>query len=530
MREHATNSALRNSESPKSIRVLDLRVKSPIHIGTREGRLGATEFVFESGRVYLVDENLLGLFLKERNLIDQFVMEVKKGPFQMGDFLEKFGKLKGQSDLERVCRISIQGGHQSMQDFRPFVRDGSGTVYIPGTSIKGVFRTAVLYRMLKQDTAALKAASSKIKADNPKEINRLRKFYSEEWLQKKNLQCFTLPSNRQGPNWDILRCLSVRDAYPLGQIRTQVIQIKFLSGSGDGTHYWSQDKRHPKDLAIWLEAVVDGTFRLELTWDNWLFEQFKINNQGRQFPLSGLDDLLDAVREMNSDLRKHEIDFYTPKASIQKSDGALAAAVVKRWYESAPGNLFRVGFGSGMLSTTVGLALSDELRQKIRDACGSGPRPGDPAPKSRRVWVRGQSEVLPLGWLLIQEADPSRMPLMPELAKIARAFATHGPGEKKDTGGSKVDDASCKGSQEAKPPSPIEIWEPAEVRWDRGKDEIIAMAQGKKATARGRDLCQDPSMRHFLEAQKKGKPFKAKVEVEVIGESYRKIVKVEPMG
>jgi len=51
-----------------------------------------------------------------------------------------------------------------------------------------------------------------------------------------------------------------------------------------------------------------------------------------------------------------------------------------------------------MLSTTVNLTLPAVLRKKIRDACGLR-RPGDPAPKSRRVWKKSENKVLPMGWM-----------------------------------------------------------------------------------------------------------------------------------
>ena len=56
-----------------------------------------------------------------------------------------------------------------------------------------------------------------------------------------------------------------------------------------------------------------------------------------------------------------------------------------------------------MLSTTEDLALPAELRGKIRDACGSGRGLGDPASKSRRVWRKSENEVLPMGWMKINE-------------------------------------------------------------------------------------------------------------------------------
>jgi|GEM_PF-782665 len=527
MRNHAINSSFDDGKSPRTTLLLDLIVRSPIHIGTREGKLGPTEFVFDSGKVYVVDEKLLGLFLKERNLIHQFMMEVAKGPFRLATFLRDVAKSGIRGDLAKISSKSIQGGDQSMQDFRPFLRDGSGTVYIPGTSIKGTLRTALLYRILKQDQKLLKSVTSRIDSDPPDFIKKHRRHYSAEWLQKKGLQCFTLPSSKQGPSQDILRCLAVRDAYPLGDVRTQVIDIKFLCKRGNGDFYWSQDKKHGKDLVIWLEAVVEGTFRLELIWDNWLFQQFQKNNPERDLPLCGLDDLLEAVRQMNSDLFHHEIDFYSHGTVSHTGSGPRAAAALKRWYENPAEDSLRVGFGSGMLSTTVGLNLSEALRQKIRDSCGSGPRKGDPAPKSRRVWVRTNTEVLPLGWFSFKEAEPSLAPVRSRFGTTKNTLGKNGVFGTGDTTNTSARTSQGRG-HETKEPQALEIWNSAEVRWNKGRDEVQALSQGKRAIGRGRDLYEDPDTRNFLEAQRKDKPFKARVTVEVVTESYRRIVKVVP--
>jgi CRISPR-associated protein Csm5 len=209
--------------------------------------------------------------------------------------------------------------------------------------------------------------------------------------------------------------------------QTEVIRIHFLSKLRDGTFYWSQDKRTPgKDLSVWLEALLTGRFQTEILWDQKLFEQFTKHNPSINFPINSIDDLFKAVDEMNQDLINEEKTFFdkitnkkpntkTPHVSYKdyskisegiKGNGAPDAALsIQQWYQNRSGNLIRMGFGSGMLSTTVDVSLPHHLRQKIRDACGSEPRPGDPAPKSHRVWKKSSNECLPMGWLRLKVLD-----------------------------------------------------------------------------------------------------------------------------
>ncbi len=528
MNEQATIESALSSDAMRSWLRVDLHVLTPIHIGTREGRLGPTEFVVAGSKVHLIDENRLGRVLRDRNLIDAFITEVRKGPFQMASFLSKTARLRIPEDLHLVCSFSIPGGDPNMQDFRPFTRDAAGQLYIPGSSLKGVFRTALLYRFLKNSQQVLNSASSRIRADDSFRINKARKFYSHDWLQERNLQGLQLPGGREGPNTDILRCLTVRDAYPVSEVQTQVIKINFISRRNDGVLYWSQDKRHlPRDLFIWVEALVKGTFRMELSWDERLYSFFQQHNKGKLLAALGLNDLLNAVKQMNDDLVSHEKRFFNPSGSGVKAGAFAEAKALEKWYSARTESLFRVGFGSGMLSTTVGLALDDALRQKIRDACGSGPRPGDPAPKSRRVWKRTDTDVLPMGWLAIKAADPEKKPIPPTFKSFAGAPL--GKETKRESVSPQVEGRSSPEPRIETPrqpeAQPTETWDQAEVRWDRGRNEVTATFQGKKAICRENEL--DETSRQLLVGQKKGKPFKARVTVQVLGDNYRKILKIQ---
>lgn len=404
----------------KEKRRLELQVFAPIHIGSKEGRLTALEFIRDSKKVYLIDEQKFARFLYEKKLIDHFIEEVKKGPVRLESFLREKARFKIPEDLSKITGGILLGGGDGMQDFRPFIRDGYGSIYLPGSSIKGVFRTALLYKMITSDSNLKENLISQINRE--KDLKRKKKFFSTELLQKGQLQKFWLPGSKEGPHQDLFRCFTIRDAYPVSPIRNEIIQIHFLSKAKDGHFYWSQDKKSSgKDLAIWVEAVLSGKFETEIFWHKELFEQFEKNNRGKPFPIRSVDDLLDSIEAMNRDLFEEERKFFEGSAVTKptgvnykeilrsigkgKEAGAIeAASSLKRFYQERPDGLFRIGFGSGMLSNTVNLSLPPSLRQKIRDTCGSGERPGDPAPKSRRVWRRGSDGCLPLGWLTVKSS------------------------------------------------------------------------------------------------------------------------------
>jgi len=312
-----------------------------------------------------------------------------------------------------------------MQEFRPLIRDGQGAVFLPGSAIKGVFRTAILYKLLQAPEWSQKIENH-VRRQSPcqgtgREKRQKTVFFSEDLLQKQGLQNFKLPwgdkATSNDPTTDILRCLTVRDAYPINpdEIRTWVVPVDFLSkGKGRG-FYFSEKKRGQGPLRVWIEAIFQGKFLLEVVWNREIFKQFQAHNR-EPFPITDLDELLSAVHSMNQDLIEHEKSHFAPlppptastlaealKVSTDQSQANQAALSLRDFYNKRRGNYLRLGFGSGLLSTTVNLRLPPELRQKVRDHCGSGPRPGEVAPKSRRVWANKKGQYFPLGWLALTE-------------------------------------------------------------------------------------------------------------------------------
>lgn len=406
-------------------KVVRFQVLSPLHIGTREGRLLPMEYIFNGNRVYAVDDEKLGRFLVKSGgvqLIDQFVQAARSGDLRKGiaKFLQEKAKIvqaRMREVAESVSTYDVDGGSPEMSDFRPFVRDGFGRVYIPGTSLKGVFRTAVLYGML--DAGGTQKADLEIEvqervkqlaaAGKKKEFQK--KFLSEGILQKNLLQNFKVTTAKQPQNRDLLRCLKVRDAYPVRETcKTRVLRIEFLSKTKGGAFYWSKQKKFDpakhgfvdleKPLSMWVEAVTAGVFETEIWWDEELFEVFRKENATvSSWPVSGLDDVLKKVSDMSRSVTEHELAFF-------KGSGEDAHKSLQKWYGGLQGDLLRIGFGSGMLGTTVNLLWSDALRQNIRNVCGH-PRHDDPAPKSRRVWKCGESDWRPMGWIRVVGEDES---------------------------------------------------------------------------------------------------------------------------
>ncbi len=147
-----------------------------------------------------------------------------------------------------------------------------------------------------------------------------------------------------------------------------------------------------KAIEMRVECLKVGVeFEIELSLDMSLMKEFSSANPGSPLPFTGVEDVLECVRAFGERLWKAEGEF----ASAHAADEPFSD--LSDFYSKAPsGVLLRIGWGSGILGTTIDLLLSEELRRELgRELFGSKhPR----FPWSRRV-VYWDGRCLPLGWV-----------------------------------------------------------------------------------------------------------------------------------
>jgi CRISPR-associated protein Csm5 len=131
----------------------------------------------------------------------------------------------------------------------------------------------------------------------------------------------------------------------------------------------------------------------EISLDTEMLSWFK-HNQGMQIPFKNLDELIEICQEFAQEQWDYEHDYWqdiknNPKAANRNLDFSY----IREFYaaEKCPYSL-RLGWGSGMTGTTVGLCFDDEIREIIRDTCGLK-APGFEAPKSRRTVMNPNGEI-----------------------------------------------------------------------------------------------------------------------------------------
>jgi len=379
-----------------------LKTLSPLHIGGKEGVIYPLGYVTFARRCYVINEDQLSQRLYDLGKLDAFLEGASRlsRRFEIGTFLNRVNLLR-KDFLEDISNYSSKCEAEIHRELRPFIRNAFSQPFIPGSSIKGVLRTSLMYAILKRvDVSFRKRILDDFvqrRLEEYRKDPRGQKGY--RWFQERFKQRFAQrldqdifqkfilrsDQHRYDAHTDILRFLKVSDSISADKDSLVVEEIKIYS-----VHSYESPKKWP----IYAECVPPGTeFEFELKIDEGILADFKRYNRSTGFGMSFSDLLdllskpLDAAKEMASDLFEKEKDFFYHELNMSEP---------MDFKEAMPN--FRIGWGSGLLGTSVGMLLPERVRQDLRNTlfrnCGD-----TPAPKSRKVVVGDKA----LGWCIVEK-------------------------------------------------------------------------------------------------------------------------------
>jgi len=370
-----------------------LSVLSPVFIGDEKGERSPLEYYLEQkAYVYVISEGKLLRALKEKNRLKDFLtyLEQEDRP-NMNRFFSQLGPQQS-SVLRDATLRKIKTGVSNLSNLRLHMMDPmTGEPYIPGTSIKGSLRLALLYYLASKDT---KNFVNRVEQAVEKEKNKKKagKGIDTDYFQRYKI----VKDNRSdgNPRNDILRMLKVSDAFVRIQSRTdyisEVYQVKVISLNNDngGYHFSRAGNR---EINIYVEAIQPGMrFEFDIDIDEFLENIFKSCG----FTGKMNEQLMQALGLKYGNLLDEERSFFEKaglKAMVNYCD------MLKK-----SGANFRLGWGSGMLNTTAAMLLPGEVRRKIRGRYFK-PRNNVIFPQSRKVVVSGNGSVAHMmGWCKLE--------------------------------------------------------------------------------------------------------------------------------
>lgn len=132
---------------------LTLTTQGLLHIG--DGKIIPKKFYMLNGNTisYIDEERLFALLLR-RNQLERFEAYCLGADTDLGSFFKSIALSPAEQHALVRCTFrsadALDENH-SCKEIRPFIRNAANQVYIPGSSIKGALRTALLFSMIQQD-------------------------------------------------------------------------------------------------------------------------------------------------------------------------------------------------------------------------------------------------------------------------------------------------------------------------------------------------------------------------------------------
>lgn len=135
---------------------LTLECATPIFIGAADSQvLNKTQYLYarEKNRVYFLKEHAWIDFLAKSNLFDKFFVAVQTG--QMRDLYTWLGNqgisFEAMKPFIKGVAIVPTQEKNNLNELINFVKDGYGDAYVPGSSIKGALRTAIIAHKIEKN-------------------------------------------------------------------------------------------------------------------------------------------------------------------------------------------------------------------------------------------------------------------------------------------------------------------------------------------------------------------------------------------
>lgn len=387
-----------------------LKTKTPVHIGTGI-RYGPGEFFVTGGMVRRVSPERMYRALSEGRR-DDFFMAIERDEDRFN--LERFLRPGERDGFDRYALKNAYGAEvPAIKEIRECIKTGFDEPYIPGSSIKGSIRTALLWDVAKDDPSFVPAIQRDLSSNDRRMKERIGKGYES--------RIFSTKTKNDGPDgdpkYDLLKFLQVSDARavptqngPKQVLRLEGIQTLSLNSGGFA----------PKQFITYAETVI-GEYDCDITLAPAIRGALKrpdLDRLAGRLEVLGitardLDDLPTAEEKVVAHIKGAMRRFVGAALAkerdlMERGNNSLCLQeFAKIEAEHQTTDLFRIGFGVGTTYQTLfdiieekdpDLALDIVSGQRLgrhARSLGSGRRLEMPYPKTLECTLRSS----PMGWV-----------------------------------------------------------------------------------------------------------------------------------
>jgi CRISPR-associated protein Csm5 len=353
---------------------LDIEVLTPLHIGSGTVLRQGFDFMIAQGRTYRLNEDII---LSDRWPEDpaQQAMFLRQPPAHL---LEK-DDLHAHPEYFRY----VLDGEPSLHEIREAIKTAEDHPYLPGSSLKGALRTALL-RALTEERDFHRGDFGR--AGNNRDAKRAGQPLERDLLGRDPLR-------------DVLRAVQVGDSSQLSKSALELTKVQMVPG-----------------LDVDVEAIPRGAcLTAPLRIDTWLLEQ-----RGKR-GLKWTDNLVHHIAQLGHAAQitgkrriRDEMIYHVEQKEVAPATfyGKLLDKIQSQsWHLNT--FVIQVGFAAGWRAKTIigGMDNNNPLLEQLvkefhLDRGGGkesrGYKRGEPFPKVRHLAYVSNNPSLPLGWLKVQ--------------------------------------------------------------------------------------------------------------------------------
>ncbi len=375
---------------------------SPVHVGSGD-RLGGLDFVRDGAQVVVIDQRKLAAVLEAKHVEDAYVRLCESERPDLHEFL------RGSQVVPRdVAAYTLRVTSSVGREILPFIKAPDGRAYVPGSSVKGAIRSALLHRLVADRPEVRRAIAD----EAVRNISRLRRPVVGRMSAKLRDASDLADHCAFGPdhNRSAMRILHLVDTRPIRPDHLVAAEVRVLTVRSGKLEV--KETRSGMPMRLTAEVLPTGTRLVaQLTRNAYL--------EAAEGPAGtlGLKDRAGFVAEWMAHCNTAAQVALRREVEFARGCGhaALAAryeALLQRLAAlTAQQCVLQLGWGAGYEAMAVGNLFDPEPRRKIRVGANLGKidkgEPVEPFPKSRKVVWGGNGSIDPLGWILLTLGERS---------------------------------------------------------------------------------------------------------------------------
>ena len=372
-----------------------IQTLTPVHIGSGDN-LQHIDGCYDKGKWHRI--NLDKVFKDPDTNLNTLASAMAQRGFRWTEHLK---------NPETFATYSLPCLHSPEEvEIREAIKHIDHRPFIPGSTLKGAIRTALLWDLInesdthyEQTLSDLKELASQEPRGNP------RSERPAQGIEKNVLG--------EDPNHDLLRALQISDTAP-----TEVSALEMGTAwtvtldSNDNLVQKVEQNREYKTFVEQIQVKQRLTFSLKL--DEWLLKQPAKGHLGfEDAQKNAIQNIAEICNHTARCLMKDEQDFFDYHALTEIAD--CYDRLLKTLDGLTDGAFItQIGWGSGYNANTITQLFTDDkdasedllmdLRERFRlgeSRSRRGQYDEREFPKTRRILYRGQNPISPFGWIRI---------------------------------------------------------------------------------------------------------------------------------